>query len=370
MRVEIIVCSDASKLKEETIMKKGIALVLALVLVLSVSAVAFAEASTYEIALVTDVGNIDDRSFNQSSWEGVVAYAEANNITYGYNQPSEDSDAAREESMKAMIDKGAKVLVLPGYLFSASCATVAKAYPEVQFLLLDTEPSEAGLANVYSILYQEEQSGFFAGYAAVKDGYKKLGFLGGMAVPAVVRYGHGFVQGAEAAALEMGLTDVSIKYWYCGSFGPTDDIRTKMDSWYTDGTEVVFACGGGIYLSALAAAEAANGKVIGVDSDQSFESELIITSAMKGLTNSVVLALTDLYAGDGTWGDKAAAVDVLGAEQGCVGLPTTDSAWRLSTFTVDEYTALFDKVVSGEIAVSKDIDAVPATTAVTVEEID
>jgi len=139
---------------------------------------------------------------------------------------------------------------------------------------------------VHNILYREEQAGYLAGYAAVMDGYTKLGFLGGMAVPAVVRYGYGYVQGADAAAQKLGLApgSVEIKYWYSGVFAPNDDIKTKMSGWYTEGTEVVFACGGGIYLSATAAADAAGGKVIGVDVDQSAESPTIITSAMKDLT--------------------------------------------------------------------------------------
>ncbi len=348
-------------------MKKVASILLVLALMMSLVTFASAE-GTYEIALVTDVGNIDDHSFNQSTWEGVKAFAEDNGITYNYFRPSEDSDEARVESIKSAIEKGAKTVVLPGYLFAASSATIAAEYPDVNLLLLDTAPaSETPLTNTYSILYQEEQSGYFAGYAAVKDGYKKLGFLGGMAVPAVVRYGYGFVQGAEAAATELGLTDVSIKYWYCGGFGPTDDIKIKMDGWYTEGTEVVFACGGGIYLSALAAAESANGKVIGVDVDQALDSDLIITSAMKGLKNSVVLALTELYANGGTWGAKGGSTVTLGAADDCTGLPTAEGSWRFNTFTVDEYNAIFAKVKSGEIVVSSAIDAAPAVTAVTVD---
>jgi len=347
-------------------MKKVVSILLAMVLVVSLCLTAVAE-GTYEIALVTDVGNIDDHSFNQASWEGVKAYADANGVTYNYYRPSEDSNEARVESMKAAIEKGAKVIVTPGYLFADSVAEVSAANPNVNFLLLDTAPSGTPAANTYSILYQEEQSGYFAGYAAVKDGYKKLGFLGGMAVPAVVRYGFGFVQGADAAAAELGLTDVQIKYWYSDSFAPSDDIKIKMDGWYTEGTEVVFACGGGIYLSAIAAATAANGKVIGVDVDQALDSDLIITSAMKDLKNSVVLALTDLYKNGGTWGDKGGTTATLGAADNCTGLPTAKDSWRFKTFTVDEYTAIFDKVKSGEIVVNNSIDTQPAVTAVTVD---
>jgi basic membrane protein A len=252
------------------------------------------------------------------------------------------------------------------------------AYPDVNFLLLDGEPHTADYAtyettsNTYCILYKEEQAGYLAGYAAVKEGYTKLGFLGGMAVPAVVRYGYGYVQGADAAAQEMGLNqgDVTMKYWYSGVFAPSDDIKTKMDGWYTEGSEVVFSCGGGIYLSCVAAAEAAGGKVIGVDVDQSAESDLIITSAMKALSTSVDLALTSLYANGGTWdSDHAGATAHLGAAEDCIGLPTAEGSWRLTKFTVDEYNALYAKLKDGSIVVdnSSDVNVTPTTSIVTVD---
>ena len=352
-------------------MKKFIALLL--VALMLVPCVALASGDNYEIALVTDVGNIDDHSFNQSAWEGVKQFAEEKGVTYAYYRPSEDSTDARIDAMTSAVDKGAKTIVCPGYLFEDSVYEMQKKYPEVNFLLLDGEPHTADYAtyettaNTHCILYQEEQAGYFAGYAAVKDGYTELGFLGGMAVPAVIRYGYGFVQGADAAAAEMGKT-VNIKYWYCDSFTPNDDIKTKMSGWYTEGTEVVFACGGGIYLSATAAAEEAGKKVIGVDTDQALDSDTIITSAMKGLTNSVVLALTDLYANNGVWPEAyAGKTATLGVADDCVGLPTAEASWRLTTFTVDEYNALYEKVKSGEIVVSNATDVEPTVTAATVD---
>lgn len=320
---------------------------------------------TYEIALVTDVGNIDDKSFNQGAWEGVKKYAEDNKKSYNYYRPSEDSTEARVETIKQAIDKGAKVVVCPGYLFEDAIYEVQDKYADVQFLLLDGEPHNADYsdyktaANTHNILYKEEQAGYLAGYAAVKEGYRKLGFLGGMAVPAVIRYGYGFVQGANDAAVELGVEgDVSMKYWYCGGFAPSDDIKTKMSGWYTAGTEVVFSCGGGIYLSCTAAAEAAGAKVIGVDVDQSAESATIITSAMKELANSVVLALTDLYKNGGTWpADLGGKTSVLGAVENCVGLPT--ATWSLKNFSVDEYKALFEDVKSGKVAISNSTEAAP-----------
>jgi len=346
-------------------MKKFLALFLVLALMLPCVA-ALAE-DTYEIALVTDVGNIDDKSFNQGCWEGVKEFAEANEKTYAYYRPSEDSDEARVESIRAAVEKGAKIIVLPGFLFANAATQMQAAYPEVTFIVVDTNP-ENPAENTYSIYYQEEQAGYFAGYAIVKDGYTKLGFLGGIDVPAVVRYGYGFVQGADAAAKEMGV-DVEIKYWYSGSFSPTDDIKTKMDSWYADGTEAVFACGGGIYLSALAAAEAADGIVIGVDTDQSYESDLIITSAFKNLKGSVEYALTSIYEkGEGKLpAEMAGLVDNLGVAAGAVGLPTDEHAWRFSTFTVEEYQALYEKMQSGELVVSNAIDEKPAVEKAVVD---
>ena len=337
-----------------------------------------AASGTYELALITDVGNIDDKSFNEGAWNGVKNYAEKNNIPYAYYRPSEDSTAAREETIGTAIDKGAKVVVCPGYLFEEAIYNVQDKYPEVQFLLLDGQPHTADYAtyktaaNVHCILYQEEQAGYLAGYAAVMDGYTKLGFLGGMAVPAVVRYGYGFVQGAEAAATELKLAagSVEMKYWYCGGFGPTDDIKTKMSGWYTEGTEVVFACGGGIYLSAVAAAEAAGAKVIGVDVDQSAQSDLIITSAMKELTKSVELSLTAIYANNGTWpADYAGQTATLGAAQECVGLPTAATSWKFTTFTVAQYEAVFAKLVDGSVVVDNTSDPAvkPAVKLITVD---
>ena len=246
-------------------------------------------------------------------------------------------------------------------------------YPDVQFLLIDGEPHSADYSvystskNVYCILYKEEQAGYVAGYSIVKDGYTQLGFLGGMEIPAVQRYGYGFLQGVDAAAEELGV-DVNVKYWYSQSFVANDEIMTKMSSWFTEGTEVVFACGGKIWLSANAAAEANSGKLIGVDVDQAKDSDLMVTSAMKYLGHSVVTALTDLYANNGVWPDAVAGqTSVFGAAEDMVGLPTAEGSWRFQTFTVDEYHTVMEGIKDGSITVSNDTAAAPATTKITVD---
>lgn len=317
-----------------------------------------------EIALVTDVGNIDDKSFNEGSWKGVVKYATENNKKYAYYRPSEDSTASRVETIENAIKKGAKMVVCPGYLFEEAVYTVQNEFPETSFLLLDGEPHNADYSdyktanNVHCILYNEEQAGYFAGYGAVIEGYRKLGFIGGIAVPAVMRFGWGYIQGANDAAIALDLepTAVSMYYNYAGSFVPSTELGSKMTGWYTSGAEAVFACGGGIYLNVTAAAEAANKKVIGVDVDQAAESKTIITSALKELTNSVVIALTSYYENEGKWdSNHAGKTAVLGTADDCVGLPTNETSWRFEKFTIAQYNVLYESVKSGKKVVNNDI---------------
>ena len=333
-------------------------------------AAASTSGSKTDVAFVTDVGNIDDQSFNQYTWQGVQDFCSANSLNANYYRPTEDSDAARLEQMDNAVNDGAKSIVVAGYLFGNAIAEAQEKYPDVQFLALDVSASDLGdkapTANTALITYKEEQAGYLAGYAAVYDGYKELGFLGGMAVPAVIRYGYGFVQGADAAAKEIGATDVNIKYWYSGGFAATDEVKNKMDGWYSEGTEVVFACGGPVCQSCDAAAQANGGKMIGVDVDQnyigvngvadgSFAYNPFITSAMKGLTEAVNTALSDIDAGE--WGDIAASNGNFGLEDGdYVGLPTADDSWNFKTFTKDEYETLKTKIASGELVVDNSSD--------------
>ena len=320
-------------------------------------------AGVAKVALVTDVGTIDDESFNQACWQGVEAWCKRNNVEYTYYQPTEDSTDARVQSVAQAIAEGADTIVMPGYLFGATLTVVMEEYPDVHFIAVDVASGDLTVdystyydpaANTACLTFSEEQAGYLAGYAAVKDGYTKLGFLGGMAVPAVIRYGFGFVQGADAAAAELG-TPIEINYTYGGQFFGDANITAKMEGWYAAGTEVVFACGGGIYTSAVEAAKLHNGKVIGVDVDQSYIDECIVTSAMKQLQNVTETVLDALNNGDwATYGGKVSNFSL--AEGEYVGLPTDADSWRLSTFTVDEYEALKAKLADGSVVVDNNSD--------------
>ena len=364
-------------------MKKFLAMVLTAAMAFSLAACGGSNASSAasqgstsgsktDVAFVTDVGNIDDQSFNQYTWQGVKDFCAANNLNANYYRPTEDSDSARLEQMDNAVNDGAKAIVVAGYLFGSSIAEAQAKYPDVQFLALDVSAFDLGdstaAANTALITYREEQAGYLAGYAAVYDGYKKLGFLGGMAVPAVIRYGYGFVQGADAAAKEIGATDVNIKYWYSGGFAATDEVKNKMDGWYSEGTEVVFACGGPVCQSCDAAAQANGGKMIGVDVDQSGQFDTVITSAMKGLAESVNEALTDALNNGWKFSETYSGKETkLGAAENCVGLPMATS--KFTSFTQEQYDTMYAAIVDGSLAIddSFDADVKPAVTTITVD---
>ncbi|MCQ2426509.1 MAG: BMP family ABC transporter substrate-binding protein [Lachnospiraceae bacterium] len=335
-------------------MKKILSLTLCLLMILSVASLFSCGSKTYKIAIVTDVGQLMDKGFNQGTYEGAKAYAEANNITYKYYQPqggADATDADRVTAMELAITNGAEIIVTPGFLQAGAITEVAGKHPEVKFVFVDGWA--LGLDNVTAIVYKEQESGYLAGYAAVMEGYRKLGYTGGGggANPACNRFGYGFVQGADAAAKELGLDAGAVEMRYSYNFGATfsasGELQTQISGWYAAGTEVVFACGGSMFQSVVAAAETTtNGKIIGVDVDQSGDSDRVITSAVKGLSASVELVLSKFY--DGKWdAELKNAAQNLGAAEDATGLPT--ASWSFKTFTLDQYNALYAKIKSGEI---------------------
>ena len=320
-----------------------------------------------KVALTCDTGTIDDESFNQACWTAVSGYM-GKDCQY-YIPEADASDEDRETMIRLAVNEGADVIVCVGYLYGASLAWAADQYPNVKFIAVDVTQGDIGTdtipANCYCITFKEEQAGYLAGYAIAKDGKTKLGFLGGMAVPAVIRYGYGFVQGADAAAQELG-QNIEINYFYGGQFYGDANITSRMEGWYSNGTQVVFACGGGIYTSAVEAALKNNGYVIGVDVDQNYIGangvadgtyayNPFITSAMKGLTEAVNTALADIDAG--SWADIAGSNGNFGLEDGdYIGLPTDADSWNFESFTTDEYEEVKGKIKSGEITVDNSSD--------------
>ena len=363
----------------------------------------------YKVAMITDYGDITDQSFNQTTYEACKAFAEDNSIEFSYFKPAGDNTADRVAMIEKAVDEGFNVIVMPGYAFGGAIVEAAPEFPDVKFIaldvaagdLLETAVAKAGetydytpenwdlnkyvdMSNVYCAVYQEELCGYMAGYAAVKLGYKNLGFLGGMSVPAVVRYGYGFVQGVDAAAADLGLTDVKVNYIYGVQFFGDADITAVMDTWYQGGTEVVFACGGGIYTSAVDAAKKVGAKVIGVDVDQAGViakyagvDGMTVTSAMKGLYPATYDTLTDVIV-NGNWDKYVGKIATLGLVSGTdpeanyVQIPMGDGTQWSDSFTQDDYKAMVKDMFDGKITVSNntssDVSAADFATVITVDD--
>ena len=385
-------------------MKRFLAIVLALAMVFALCACGGnndpkatdkPDTAAYKVAMITDYGDITDQSFNQTTYEACKAYCDTNNVDFKYYKPTADNTAARIEMVDQAVADGYNVIVMPGYAFAGTIAVCQDTYKDVKFIGLDVSEydlydsfynhDDTGARtdlikadnpehinkNVYCAVYQEELCGYMAGYAAVKLGYTKLGFLGGMAVPAVIRYGYGFVQGANAAAVELD-TKIEINYVYGGQFSGDADITAKMDTWYSAGTEVVFACGGGIFTSAAEAAAKVNGKVIGVDVDQKgiidggYGDGMTVTSAMKGLAATVNTMLTEIFAGN--WDNYGGKIETLGLvgenpTDNYVQIPMESTQWADGKFTQDDYKALVASMFKGDVKVSNDTSAMPAVDA-------
>ena len=364
-------------------MKRIVSMLLALVMVLSLAACGGSEntpdagTTEYKVAMITDYSDITDQSFNQTSYEGCKAYCDPNGVDFNYFKPLQDNDAERIAMVDAAVADGYNIIVLPGFAFGPTIVASAEAYPDVKFIALDVGAGDLGEGyevpeNVYCAGYQEELAGYMAGYAAVKRGYKHLGFMGGMAVPAVVRFGYGYMQGIEAAAAELGITnEITVEYVYGNQFFGDADITAVMDTWYAEkGVECVFACGGGIYSSAAEAAAKVGGKLIGVDVDQAaiidskYGEGMTVTSAMKGLKPTVINTLTEIAAGN--WGTYAGTIGNLGLisaepEANYVQIPMESTQWA-DTFTPEDYKALVAGMFDGSIVVSNDISAMPAVS--------
>ncbi|MCL2559121.1 MAG: BMP family ABC transporter substrate-binding protein [Turicibacter sp.] len=324
----------------------------------------------------SDDSILDDGSFNQGAWDGITRFYESLGLNVEdhalFFQPHEASDEARIDLIQDAVNDGFDVLVLPGFHFEVALYEAQEIFTDTTFILLDASPrhGDTGVRiedNVVAIHYAEEEAGFLAGYAAVMEGFTDLGFMGGLPVPAVIRFGHGFIQGADHAAESLGLAagDITINFTYLGGFAPTPERQAEAVFMFAGGTEVIFAAAGGAGGSVMAAAEQEGGIVIGVDVDQSEHSSTVITSAVKGLEISVYDMLNDFNAGNFNGGRELmfnAAIDGVSLPMGTA---------RFENFTQDQYDAIFALLANGDIVVnaSTDMDDI-TTTLVTVNVLD
>ena len=345
-------------------------------IVISLGLISINRKNEFKVAMVTDFSDVNDASFNQACYEGGKEWCKQYGIKFNYYKPSSISLAERIKSINLAIDRGYDVILCPGYALGEAIAKVAPKHPDVKFIGLDIGendfPSDFKLTdNVTVYNYHEEIAGYLAGYGAVKEGFTKLGYLGGMASQQVTRFGYGYVQGADAAANELK-KNIEIQYVYGGQFFGDSEIHMHIDGWFkVDHTEIVFACGGSIYTSVALAAKENNGYMIGVDSDQApiidrdYKEGMCITSAMKGIKQTVIAKLEDLYKNN-IWEQGINYLGLVSSENpelNYVQLPI--DTWRMKNFTVEDYRSLVADIMNGDKVVSSDIDNPPTLSEYT-----
>lgn len=317
-----------------------------------------------EIAFVTD-GDVEDGGYNEAIYNGVRMYALGAGVSFSnYKAEVNDSESCRGVIERA-VRENARLVVCAGDIFGEAVGALQEVYPQVSFLLVDAVPHNAAeeeipiMENVHCILFHEEQAGYLAGYMAIWEGYRKMGFIGGRQEPAVLRYGYGYLQGIDAAAKDLSLDDVTVNYWYADTYTADIAVREKAGEWYGNGTQVIFACGGSLYESVLEAAEEQNGLLIGVDVDQYRDSERFLTSAVKNIGSAVTDALDAFYA-KGGWSDtEAGQVRYYGVEEGCAAIPVVDTEWRFKEIPTTHFFEIYKQMKRGDRTVSNAIDAPP-----------
>lgn len=340
-------------------------------LVFTLGTVGRNKSDEFKVAMVTDFSDVNDGSFNQACYEGAKEWSRRHNVTFNYYKPASISPAERIKSMRLAIDRGYNVILCPGFALGEPISIVAPEHPNVQFIGLDISGLQK-IDNVTVYNYQEEIAGYLAGYAAVKEGKRKLGFLGGQEYESITRYGYGYIQGADAAAEELE-EHIKIDFVYGGQFFGSPEIHNYIDQWYKSGTEIVFSCGGSIYTSVALAAKENGGYMIGVDDDQApivdrdYKPGVCITSAMKMIKKTVIDKLELCYQGIPLEGDtvKLGLVSGDNVEENYVQLPLStwenydDTHPRMKNFTYDDYKDLVKHLFDNPGTVSPEIGYEP-----------
>ena len=317
-----------------------------------------------EIAFLTD-GSVEDGGYNEAIYNGVRMYALGAGTSFSFYHADPDAPESYWETVQRAVEDHAGLIVCAGDVFGEAVGALQETYPQTSFLLVDAVPHDGEREelpiseNVHCVLFHEEQAGYLAGYMAVWEGYRTLGFIGGREEPAVQRYGYGYLQGINAAAKDLSLTDVVVNYWYAGTYTADIAVREKADDWYGNGTQIIFACGGGLYESVLEAAENRDGLMIGVDVDQCRVSDRVLTSAVKNIGLAVTDALDEYYAAGGWSDEDAGQVKRYGVEEGCAAIPVVDTEWRFQEIPTTHFFEIYKQMKRGDRTVSDATDMPP-----------
>jgi basic membrane protein A len=307
--------------------------------------------STFSVGMVTDVGGVDDKSFNQSAWTGLQEFGKDNGMTKGkggYDYLQSTSDADYSTNLNTLSRQGFNLVYGIGFLMHNAVDTIAKQQPNTKFAIIDDEVKEP---NVASVLFKEQEAAFLAGVAAaLETKTNKIGFIGGMKIPVIERFQAGFLAGVQAAK-----PSVQVDVEYSGYFDKAEVGQSIASKMYASGEDVVFhaagATGNGLFKEASDLKKKDPSRdiwAIGVDQDQSFMGpDVVLTSAMK----RVDLAVKDISTKTKDGNFPGGKTTVYGLKEDGVGLapinakaPAKDAIEK----AVKEWT---DKIKSGAITV-------------------
>jgi basic membrane protein A and related proteins len=318
-----------------------------------------------KIGMVTDAGTIDDKSFNQGTWEGILQAKKELGIQEKYLKPAGTTEAEYLKEMGNLYDAGYKFIVLPGFKFETAVFKAQDKYKDSKFVILDGNPHSGDFKpvvndNTVAVFFAEHESGFLAGVAAaleLKAG--EAGFIGGMEIPAVQKFNWGFQQGVKYANENLG-TKLNIKaenVLYQGSFDNVAAGGQIAAQMFDRGVNVIFTAAGGVGVGAINEAKT-RGKagdkiwIVGVDSDQyadgiyEGEKSIILTSAMKKLDNVTFDLIKRELDGDFPGGETL----TFDAKNDGIGLPEENP--NLSDETTTKVKEVFEKIKSGDIKVA------------------
>jgi len=338
-------------------MKKIIGIVAAALALALIASCGAGGAGGFKVGLVTDVGGIDDKSFNQGTWEGIKKFAEENKMKVGKQVKFLQSTAEADyvPNLSTFADEGMSLIIAPGFLFEKSITDVSAKFPKVNFLIIDSVV--AGKPNVASAVFAEHEGSYLVGVAvglkAKADGKNKDGFLGGMQFPLIQKFEAGFVQGVKAVYPEC-----QIMIDYAGAFDKPAVGQAIAQKQFNAGAYVIFHAAGatGNGMIKEAKERAAKGEAVwavGVDKDQYADGvyadgkSAVLTSMVK----RVDVASHDVSAMAKEGKFPGGQVIVFNLANKGVGLPADNP--NLSADIVSEADAYAEKIVAGEIVVSE-----------------
>ena len=325
--------------------KKVMAAVLTAAMVASVSGMPQMVAAAddeFKIGLITDVGGVNDGSFNQSAWEGLEKAGEELGVEVNYLESATDADY--QPNMETFVDEDYDLIISVGYMLADATREAAEANPDTKFAIIDD--SSIDLPNVTSLMFKAEQASYLVGYVAgLTTKTNNIGFVVGMTNETMNQFGYGYCAGAIDAN-----PDITVQQFNANSFADSATGKTMANTAITNGADIVFQAAGATGLGVIEACQEAGVYAIGVDSDQSsIAPKTVLTSAMKRVDNAVYDAVQELIddkleGGVQTFDLAAGGVDIA---------PSQD---LISDDVIKAVDEVKEKIISGDVVIPDNKD--------------